>query len=43
MKKLKINKEMEKIIYEIFDVALKSQGLQVAQLVNQVIAAIKEE
>lgn len=43
MKKLKINKEMEKIIHEIFDVALKSQGLQVAHLVNQVMAAIREE
>lgn len=43
MKKLKITKEMEKIIHEIFDIALRSQGLQVAHLVNQVIAAIKEE
>ena len=43
MKYLEIDPNMEKTLHSICDAALKTAGLQAASLVNQLIAAIKDD
>ncbi|MBX9744050.1 MAG: hypothetical protein K2X08_02430 [Chlamydiales bacterium] len=43
MKYIEIKEDSEKILNAVFDLALKSQGLQVANIVNQLIKSIKDD
>jgi|GEM_PF-2994480 hypothetical protein len=43
MKYIEIDQNMEKTIHAICDAALKTAGMQAASLVNQLIAAIKDD
>lgn len=43
MKYLEIDQEIDKILAMLCDTALKSQGLQVLPLVNQIVASVKEK
>jgi hypothetical protein len=43
MRYLEIEKDMERTLHEICDAALKAGGMQMIGLINQLIAAIKED